>query len=397
MRACCARTYANASRDATVEYRHLAHLDAAYAYPHLRAMATTGQFVTSPDARQVAVWDHGTDGLLRPRVEGKRSSFALQPERARLLAVSNLGLTLSGQSVGGRSGVFRLFGDEAVQVTDLDDLIGIQPGTRGPYIYLRREQERCEVILPGLMEPIAIASSAMTSPLLSGGLFIAERIGSDLYRYTVGTGGFKDWHPLLIPTGQELVGIGRAKGTYVVGHRGSRGSFIEFLGRTPAGFSREPVRLQGVLEHLWCSANGEGLAWLERIPLAGADVRRLVVNDHVFHEGRFHMSRFDLWWSPSGRRAVASIATAPAGSGRRALILDPHDKPLLPGHEVTEVLVSDAGHVRCWIGHDEHTCYLGVPGERPSPYAWACHLVPREAGFAFNAVLADVILCLERR
>lgn len=397
MRACCTHTYANADCGATVEYRHLAHLDAAYAHPYLRAMAATGRFVTSADARRAAVWDRGRDGLLRPRVQGTRWSFAMQPEQARLLAVSSVGLCVSGQAVDGRSGVFRVFGDEAVQITDRHDLIGIQPGARGPYIYLRRGKEHCEVILPDLSTPVAIAPSAVASPMLSGDLFIAERIGDVLYRYVVGAGGFKDWHPLLIPGGQEIVGMGRAKDAYVVGHRGSRGSFIEFLGRTASGIRREPIQLTGVLEQLWCSPNGLGLAWLECVTRADDSTRRLVVNDRVFHEGNFHMGRFALWWSPNEQHAVAAIATAPSGPARRVIILDPRAKTLPHGDEVTEVLVSNTGYAVCWIGHSGHGCSLTVPGERPSPYALAWNLVSRERGFAFNAVLADVLLCLERR
>lgn len=394
----CARPHVVSKFGRTVEYRHAAHLERAFGYQQLRRMVASGELLAcAEDKTRVATFQYLGNGHVRSIVSGTPMGPEFERENARLLVFDRASLCVVGKLRDGRSGVFRIH--DTLQISRASDLIGVQNGSLAPIIYLyalnKRGEKVVEVTLLGHGSTFEVDANARVCELPEGNALVVEPICGTMCRYIVGSHGFKELRPVVLPSDATILGIGRYRGSDVIAIRGKYKSWIEVNGQNP-------IHLEGELEQLWCSPSGSNIAWLEGSIRSGKTHRRLYYNHEIVYEGDFEMSHHDLAWSNDAHHMAACVTHRSIAYGHRSIIVHKGGYTSVPdGRRVNELCVDDNA-VPVWIDDDGAKCYIARPGKRSrfhdgvATLAWNLS-VGFDGVVCYNAVYGDVVMSIEQR
>lgn len=157
---------------------------------------------------------------------------------------------------------------------------------------------------------------------------------------------------------------------------------------------RVVIPIDGQLQGAWSSPTQQALLTLVRPRDAALGEHRLFFNNDVLvHEGRFDLTRQDIFWSPSGTSFVARFTEKDCEKTRERLVSPSEDRIFDEGDHVREVLVGDLGGIQAVITHDGMWDTPRVHGRRLTavPLAWNLHADP-DGAVVWNTIHDNLIL-----
>ncbi len=388
---CCTRAVQVAQPAFVGEYRHVGHFErSGLSHTELRLMLLSGQLLASRDGARVARWTLNPDGTVQVVVGRWVHPAKFRPAQARLLAFDPV-IFVSGTSVDGRRGLFRLMSDGGVEhVADVPPIAMMG----GEFAIVHDNTDAAEVrrMYGGdVPDGFPVDARSLLTPLADGQMLVLEPMAGAWYRYLISEAApFGEFYPVPFPYA-TFVGLARWREMTVVGVRSHVGSSLELLGPASTHFPARRIRVEGELEQLWQSPTERGIAWLTRLSIEGRTHRRLFVNNQLLFQGEFTMNPDDLVWSPDGRTAGAHIRRGFGAVGPSTLVTFHNQVGIRPGRWVDEFIVDNRGETTAWIETDGRYCYPLIHGAPHDAVEIAWNLGVSGHEIHYNCVMSDVI------
>ena len=334
----------------------------------------------------------------------------------RIIEVAPGGTTLvhGTLSQGKRgTGLFLCHAGGVEQISDCEEIIRTQQAAYGVLVFMRRSTDPPDMqrlIIPCFQHELKIHASATVTPVGDdGSVLIVEPIGGILHRYVVGPNGWEDlfedpssrlrpdasvpclW-PMPLARTESFVGLIQWRGTLLLATRGREDSRFQRLGPHDPTVEQRIIPVEGMLEAVWQSPSEHTVVYLSRVRRGSTDVRVLVVNGRIVHQGEFMMGPQDLVWSPDGKVPGVRIREGMDGSGAQVLISLNGGYEIEQGFSVNEFLVDNTGTIAAWIdtdGNRDRVCVHGSYGTDRTPMAW--NLSWTGLAVRYNCVLGVIV------
>lgn len=238
------------------------------------------------------------------------------------------------------------------------------------------------ILLPWGLMPVKPGSKI--EPYIDDTLCVIEELDGQSYAYEIGP----DIIEPFTSCAPETLRFLHWRGQHWLAMRTPHRSVLASVDR------RVVIPIDGQLEGVWSSPTHQALLNLVRPRDASDGEHQLFLNNTVLvHEGRFDLTRQDIFWSPSGTSFVARLKEKGSQKTRERLVSPSEDRLFEEGVHVTDVLVGDLGGIQAIIIHDGIWDTPIVCGRRLTsvPLAWNLHR-EIDGSIVWNTVHDNLIL-----
>ncbi|MBI4714004.1 hypothetical protein HY771_02355 [Candidatus Uhrbacteria bacterium] len=383
-------------------HQRVAELERTLTHKQLEAIVRSGHLFSSPNGSTVAQLRTNNGGSMSLVVGGYRlrTTFWRTSIDAdswpRILGFHSDCVLVHGGLNDGRIGVFICSRDFVKQLSNGDELIGVQHSTSGPIVLVRDctdPPDNRRLVLPTLQTDIVIHDRTFVTGISSGRLLVLDVIDGQMYRYIVGPDGFEEVYPVPIEHDAHIVGVVRWNGMCLIGIRTPEKSEIRAFGMRSWDLEKITIKIEGELEYLWQSPSQQTYAWLARVVKNGKVSRYLVAGQQEILSGPFMMSPNDLVWSPNGH-AVGAHVRMNGFNGELHSLVSLNDAVNLPSSEskISEFCVDDNGRIATWIVSDGnfHRPFVRKRPHDAVVFAWNLRLMA-DGTVGYNYVHGNLV------
>lgn len=384
--------------------RLITKLGHAYSQGRLTHLVRTGAICVSPDGLRVAHLK--TQGGLCSQLLLNSKCVAINlmhasgdaRERAKLLGFYNSDAIVSAALSDGTFGVF-LCGESGVtQISESEYVLQVRQSPSGVLILARSSNDQRRerrLIVPSLKTDIRVHDDSVVVGISSGRVVVLDWIDGQLYRYLVGPQGFEDVCSIPVYSYEEIKGIVRWNGFYVLGVQTSSHSELRFLGAGSWDVPMKTAEIEGELECLWQSPTQQTFAYLQKcIDEKGNNARRLVLGERVIYTGDFTMGDDDVVWSPDGRVIGARVWLS-GDDGKHVSALISHLGSIRSTSSecaIDDFCVDNQGRFTGWIIKTGclHTPIICGRKRHSVPFAWNLRQMA-DGSVRYNRVIGDTV------